>query len=289
MADLLATCWTHAGDSYPFPGHDRSGLDLIARAIAASEAGYTGFGVMLPDLAKACLERPLRDIRQIFDDLGFKRVELEFLSDWWTFGSRRAASDRDRAALLEAAAVLGAHHIKIGATICKLPDEEPPVLDIERLAPQLHDLAEAAEQHGTRLAIEYVPTSDVATVADALRLIEAADHPAAGICVDIWHTERGRSRIDDIRRIPPERIVAVELSDAAIEVAGTVFEDTIHRRVMPGLGAFDIPGFVDAVRSTGYDEFWGVEIISAAERRRPIQATLRDARAAVLPYLDGHP
>jgi sugar phosphate isomerase/epimerase len=287
VTELLATCWTHAGTSYPYPDRDVSERTLRERAEAASVTGYTGFGIMLPDLQVALRDSSMSDIRHMLDDLGLTHIELEFLSDWWESGERRSASDQDRRALFAAAESLHADHVKIGATICKLPGETPPTLDVDRMAPSLHALAAEAADHGTRLAIEYVPTSDVATVRDALRLVQAADHPAAGICVDIWHTERGASRIDDIRAVPGDKVMAVELSDARAEVVGTLFEDTIHQRVMPGAGSFDIAGFVDAVRSTGFTGPWGVEIISAHERTRPILDTLRDARAAVLPYLEG--
>jgi len=47
--ELLATCWTHAGDALPVPGRHLSPLDLRVRAEAVSAAGFTGIARGLVD------------------------------------------------------------------------------------------------------------------------------------------------------------------------------------------------------------------------------------------------
>ena len=44
-------------------------------------------------------------------------------------------------------------------------------------------------------------------------------------------------------------------------------------------------GFVDAVKSTGYDGVWGVEILSAEYRKRPIEEAVPDAYRSTVQYL----
>ena len=51
--ELLATCWTHAGDALPVAGHHLSPLDLRARAEAVAAAGFTGIGFTIDDLEAA--------------------------------------------------------------------------------------------------------------------------------------------------------------------------------------------------------------------------------------------
>ena len=57
--ELLATCWTHAGDAMPVPGRHLSPVDLRARAEAVAAAGFTGIGFTIDDLdaAKATYEK----------------------------------------------------------------------------------------------------------------------------------------------------------------------------------------------------------------------------------------
>ena len=51
--ELLATCWTHAGDAMPVAGRHLSPLDLRARAEAVAGAGFTGIGFTIDDLDAA--------------------------------------------------------------------------------------------------------------------------------------------------------------------------------------------------------------------------------------------
>ncbi|MGH3638658.1 MAG: sugar phosphate isomerase/epimerase family protein, partial [Mycobacterium sp.] len=133
---------------------------------------------------------------------------------------------------------------------------------------------------GILLALEPMPLTNVVTIAQGRDLVEAASHPAVGLCVDVWHVERGRSPLADVRNLPVERIVAVEIDDAPAERVGSFFEDTIFNRRLPGEGDFDVAGFVDAIRATGFDGPWGVEILSEVQRRLPVNEAVDAAFGA---------
>ena len=49
--DLIAACWTTAGDAVPLDGRQDSPLSLPERISAASDAGFAGFGIVHNDLA----------------------------------------------------------------------------------------------------------------------------------------------------------------------------------------------------------------------------------------------
>src|SRR6059036_3944256 len=68
--ELLATCWTHAGDAIPVTGRHLSPLDLRARAEAVAAAGFTGIGFTIDDLRAAEATYDLPQVRRICDDLG---------------------------------------------------------------------------------------------------------------------------------------------------------------------------------------------------------------------------
>ena len=51
LPDLLATCWTSAGDVVPGRNGDVSPLTVEERVVAVAKAGYRGFGIAAPDLA----------------------------------------------------------------------------------------------------------------------------------------------------------------------------------------------------------------------------------------------
>jgi sugar phosphate isomerase/epimerase len=103
--DLLATCWTTAGDAAPPRGDEQSPLPLGERVEAA--AGFRGIGLLHVDLAAAEREDGLRGVRSLLDDNGLVHLELELLTDWWADGPRRRRSDELRGKLLDAAGALG--------------------------------------------------------------------------------------------------------------------------------------------------------------------------------------
>ncbi len=284
--ELLATCWTHAGDAMPVPGRHLSPLDLRARAVAVAAAGFTGIGFTIDDLEAASATYGLPQVRRICDDLGLTHVEVELLESWWTTGSRRRESDRTRTSLLSAAEALGARQVKIGPDVEVVQGAVPPLADVAHWAAELHQLAAQAAEAGTRVALEPLPFSNITDFRSAAELVAAADHPAAGLVVDIWHLERGPSTLADLAEIPGDTVFVVELDDAPAPQSGDLFHDTIHHRVLCGSGTFDVRGFIETLQQIGFAGPWGVEIISEAHRRRPVQEALVDAYRTTMALFD---
>ena len=86
------------------------------RCEEAAKVGFAGIGIWHADLEHLLETHTLSEMKAIFDDAGLKHLELEFLMDWFVDpgDERRAASDRQRRLLFDAAAVLEPHHIKVG-------------------------------------------------------------------------------------------------------------------------------------------------------------------------------
>jgi sugar phosphate isomerase/epimerase len=279
--ELLAACWTSAGNAAPFRGDEISPVDLRTRIETAARVGWEGFGLLHADLAVAEETLGLKEVRRIFDDSGIRHVELEFLPWWWTTDERRAVSDRLRATLLNAAEILGAKTIKIGAEI----DGNP--VDPRRFHDDFDALATQAGNAGTRVALEPMPMSNLSTIQQGVDFVTTVGNPHGGLTIDTWHVHRSGTSYDDLRRIVPlDYLFLVELDDADAEVVGTLWEDTIDRRKLPGEGVFDVPAFIAAMHATGHRGHWGVEIISEQHRKLPIEEGLRRAREATLRMFD---
>src|SRR3954453_16053750 len=262
--ELLATCWTTAGDAAPSRADWRSPVPLRERIEAAAAAGFTGFGVLAVDLVVAEREHGLSGIRGMLTDNGIVHLELEGLPDWWSAGAERARSDDLRRFLLTAAEALGARHLKV------TPDTSGAPWDAGHWASEFALLAAQAADAGARLGIEFLPWSNIPTAQEALRLVEDAGHAAGGIVVDVWHVERADTPAAELAELPAHRIVGVELNDADREVIGTLFEDTVERRRYCGEGSFDLTGSITALRAAGWAGPWGVEILSTEHRRRDV-------------------
>jgi sugar phosphate isomerase/epimerase len=101
-----------------------------------------------------------------------------------------------------------------------------------------------------------------------------------------WHyvlTKAGSTSLPElVECLEPNIVFGVELSDAELESLGTLFEDTRDRRTLIGQGAQDVVGFIRAMREVGFDGPWGVEILSAEHRQRPLLEALTLARDSAL-------
>ena len=278
--DLLATCWTTAGDAAPMRGDEPSPLPLRERVESAAAARFRGIGLLHIELVVAEREHGLAGIRSLLDDNGLVHLELELLTDWWADGPRRRRSDQVRRKLLDVAGVLGARHVKVG------PDVSGAPWDHDRWVAEFAVLAEDARQAGTRVGLEFLPWSNIRTVHDGLRLVGDAGHDAGGLVIDVWHTERAGTPPAELAAVPLRHIVGVELSDADADQVGTLFEDTANRRRLCGEGSFDLQGCIRALRAAGWTGPWGVEILSEAFRRLPVGKAVAAAFATARAQLE---
>jgi sugar phosphate isomerase/epimerase len=154
------------------------------------------------------------------------------------------------------------------------------------LVAPLRELAEQAAAHGTRVAIETMPFAAISTVPMGAEIIAAAGHPGAGLLVDAWHVFRAGTTLAELRAaLHPDMIFGVELDDAAPEVVGTLFEDTVDNRLLCGDGSFDLAGLVATLRDLGFDGPWGVEILSTSFRAMPVGEALKLAAESTLTLL----
>ena len=215
--DLMALYWTTSGPVEVHFGREWSLFDLRDRCEQAARVGFKGIGLWHADLEHVLETRTLADVRTLLDDHGLEYLELEFLGDWFLDpdDERRRTADRTRALLFEAAAVLPAHHIKVGnlaGTDCELP----------RIVEAYAELcADAARYTDARMVYEFMPYDvNVNTVETALAVVEGADAPNGGLALDTWHLAKLRLEPDELRRIPPRFLSWVELSDGPVRVRG---------------------------------------------------------------------
>lgn len=157
-------------------------------------------------------------------------------------------------------------------------------------ASRFGDLCDRAADHGVVVGLEFLPFTNIYDANDALRIVEAADRPNGGVCVDIWHHVRGANDLALIEAIPGELIAGVQVSDGPRRppTADEAFDyklDCLTTRVAPGRGEFDVAGFVELMRSKGVRVPWSLEVCNGAAWGRPAHDhvhAVADAMRAVL-------
>lgn len=262
QVELLASYWTISG-GLPHTDREYSPYDFKDRVEAVSRAGFRGFGIWHADLDRVREEYSLREMKRILDDNGIRHVELEFLGDWFLEGERKKQSDIRKQKLFEAAEVLRAYHVKVG-------DFYQEKCTPERLVESFAALCREAAEHGTKIGFELMPFAMIRTLEESLAMVQGAGQPNGGIAFDMWHIAKLGIPYEELARVPQQYVISVELNDGTFRCPWSLHEDTINHRRFCGEGEFDVRGFIQAMRKTGYQGPWGIEVLSEELRKQPL-------------------
>jgi sugar phosphate isomerase/epimerase len=274
LSPLMATYWTVSGPVQVHTGREWSLFSWSDRCAEAVKVGFRGLGLWHADVAHQLETTTLAEMAKVFRDAGLEYLEVEFL---WEFfvpegEPKRADSDRLRKQLFETAAAFDAHHIKVG----NIP-ETPCELD--RLIEEYAALCDDAAQHtNARISYEIIPFDPIFTSLDeGIRLVTEAGRANGGLAIDTWHMGKLHIPPEELRNIPGQYLAWVELSDGPVEFMEDPIDEVINHRRLPGEGEFDIPGYIEACRSIGYEGPWGVEILSEELRNLPMEEEFQRA------------
>lgn len=241
--------------------------DFVDRVSAAATAGYTGIGLRPGDRRRA-REAGLsdEDMRAVLASHGVEVVEIEGLHRWGCGGDEGRAARLHEERLYELADALGGRHVTVTGDL-DLPHDQV----VERFAA----LCDRAAEHGLRVALEFLPWNEVPDAGVAWAIVREAARPNGGVLVDTWHHFRGAMDDSLLLSVPPERIVAIQFDDADAQVVGTLLEDTLARRRLPGQGDFDLVGFLRLLDGHGVSAPLCVEVINEDLWSRPVAETAR--------------
>ncbi len=263
--DLIASYWTLAGDAYALGPNEVATIPLKDRIEAAAWAGYKGMGFGHQDLVHNRQKYGYAAMKRMLNDNGIVHIEVEFLGDWFEKGGKKTASEAIGRDLIEAAEGLGARNMKAAGEMWT------EACDVPRYAEAFAGVCDEAQKIGIGVAIEILPMTNIRTLETGLGIVEQAGKANGGLCIDIWHCVRGGIGFDKLRKVPAQYIKSVEIDDARAEIEGTIWEDTLFHRLYPGEGSFDCPAFIKAIDATGFNQAYGVEVISETYRKLPVR------------------
>jgi len=160
------------------------------------------------------------------------------------------------------------------------------IADEERMAAQLHELAERAARRNLRIGFEALAWGKVVNLwSQAWAVVKRADHPHLGLIVDSFHTLSLRDDPSGIALLPGEKIFFMQLADAPLLVMD-VLQWARHYRSFPGQGQFDLESFFEYVLRSGYTGPMSLEIFNDLFREASNRGTAVDAMRSLL-YLEG--
>jgi 4-hydroxyphenylpyruvate dioxygenase len=255
---------------------------LEDKLAAAAAAGFAGVEIFENDLVAAA-SAP-EEIRGRCADLGLSVDLYQPFRDFEAVPPAELAHNLRRAERkFELMQRLGADTVLVCSSV------SPQALaDDDLAAEQLHALAERAADRGIRVAYEALAWGRfVNTWQHSWRIVQTADHPALGLCLDSFHILSRTQDVAGIADVPGERLFFVQLADAP-RLDMDVLQWSRHHRLFPGQGAFDLPAFLDQVLRTGYAGPLSLEVFNDVFRQADPNRTAVDAMRSLLDLQERH-
>jgi len=254
--------WSHF--SRPRFGH------FDERLAAAASAGFSAIGLYVWEFERLVNEegRTATQIAATLDQHGLCVGEIEALKNWAaTDGADADEFERGADLAIAMADGIGARYLQvIGPYDCPF----------EQAVDAFGRLCDRMAPYGLLVGVEWLPYTNIADEADALRLVQATGRTNAGFCADIWHHVRGANDRALLRALPAERIFAVQMNDGPMSPTLDDYKaDCMATRVPPGDGEFDCVGFVQTLREMGVTAPISVEIASTALWQLPAAESAR--------------
>jgi sugar phosphate isomerase/epimerase len=239
-------------------GFDRT---VDERAHAARAAGYQAISLS-PREALTMQEQgvPLADAANVVHDEGLGIAVLDAVFSWLRPGDTMALEGTTAVTVDEAVGIAAA--MGIGLLNAIALRAEP--VSREAIAERFAAFCDRAAEEGCGVALEFAPHSAVPDIAAAWDVVRLAGRPNGGVLFDSWHFFRGGADFDTLRSVPGDRIFASQISDGTAQPVGHWFEETMHRRLLPGDGDFDLVAVVQALAACGALAHSGPEVISDA-------------------------
>jgi len=249
---------------------------LTEKLTAASRAGFDGVEIFENDLLASRLTP--EEIRERCADLGLSIDLYQPMRDIEAVPEEEFGRNLRRARhKFEVMRRLGADTVLVCSSV------HPHAVDDDDLAArQLGRLAGLAQEFGVRVAYEALAWGrHVSTYDHAWQIVERADHPALGTCLDSFHILSRGSDPKGIEDIPGEKIFFLQLADAPL-LAMDVLQWSRHHRCFPGQGGFDVAGLVGHVLRAGYDGPLSLEVFNDVFRQADAGPTAVDAQRSLL-------
>ncbi|MFC5212960.1 bifunctional sugar phosphate isomerase/epimerase/4-hydroxyphenylpyruvate dioxygenase family protein [Streptomyces coerulescens] len=249
---------------------------LTEKLTAASRAGFDGVEIFENDLLASPLSP--EEVRARCADLGLSIDLYQPMRDIEAVPAEEFARNLRRARhKFELMRRLGADTVLVCSSV------HPLAVDDDSLAARhLSQLADLAQESGVRVAYEALAWGrHVNTYTHAWSIVEAADHPALGTCLDSFHILSRGSDPKGVADIPGEKIFFLQLADAPL-LAMDVLQWSRHYRCFPGQGGFDVAGLVRQVLRTGYDGPLSLEVFNDVFRQAEAGPTAVDAHRSLL-------
>lgn len=255
---------------------------LAINADVAQKVGYDGLEITA-DKVEAFLEadHSVDDLRALLGETPI--VGLGFLLDIERQGSDQVTMLREADRLFALAQKVGAR----GVQLVTGPLSIDTVTEFSRagraggytgllgygkeeqikvLGDNLAILADRAREYGLIAYIEALSWTPLNDIESQVRVIERAARDNAKFVIDFWHCYTSGDTPETIAKLDKDLIFGVHLCDS-LKYDGGIPNEVVLRDVPTGKGVLNLQEWTDAVKATGYDDWWSCELFCRRQQQ----------------------
>lgn len=229
----------------------------------ANECGFKGIEIVASKLISFLEQNSVNDLNAILKKYEIKPVCINDICHVETPDKGKMAE------LLKETEYLSKVASEIGCSTIQLV----PLLELEGrewseivsiTGKNVGEIGRIGGEFGVRFQMEPVAWSPIHSLSKCLEMIDVTGRDNVGMVVDFWHLWSGaETSPDEVARLDKGMIYNIHFCDGKKQPRNTVWDETILRGYYPGDGDIPMDEWVDAVKTTGYDDFWSCELVSA--------------------------
>lgn len=242
--------------------------DLEEQFRIISEVGYDGIDLMDDDIRHYLKEgHTIQDLANLPKKYNLPVFHVGYLAEWQTQGGvplvcrfERTKEDSQEKLIKEMEECFE-HCLALSckyALACGAMGDEG---DLEKGAKSFQKLCSVADKYGLKCPYEFIGSAKKwNNIKLAWELVKRADRPNGGILVDTFHLYTGGSTLEDLGKIPAEKIFVVHIDDCVDKPKSELRDSD---RVFPGKGIIPLKEILDVIlNEKGYDGPLSLELFN---------------------------
>lgn len=232
----------------PTPFMDK--LELI------SKVGFSGIGLWMDEIQDYLKGGFNKTIKELLEDYVLTPVEIQVIRKWqYLSGSEQKQAFDEARDFFDKAKELGIH-----CPVVALPSEE--VGKIRDAIKDFRCLCNLADEFGIDIAFEFFGwAKQFNNLKVAWEVVGEANCSNGGLLIDTFHFVKAGSTIEDLKKVPMEKVFLVHINDVKPLPLG-IKEQSRRFRFFPGEGEAPLKEILQCFIKNGYNGFYCCEIFN---------------------------
>jgi len=230
---------------------------FLKKLSSIADGGFAGIGLWMNELEEYQKDPEARPIKELLQEFRLTPVEMQSFHDWqYLSGAERTKFNSEAREFFGKLARLG---IDCPVVAVATYERTGKIGDAVR---DFKELCSIADDFGMRVMFEFVGWSEqFHDLNPSWEVVGGADCANGGMLIDTFHFVKAGSRLEDLARIPMEKVFLVHISDA--KPLPLDFKQQSRKfRFHPGEGESPLKAIVDCFVGGGYRGFYCVEIFN---------------------------